>query len=125
MSRHFAAQKRRWRKLVGLAPGTRLCRKRSSRLSPIVGGLRGRVALTGNGTRVASIIGAVANNNIGIAGVMWNSSLYLYSAGTATGGLDSTLLTQYASQAISDQVRVVNWSIGADCVKCTAKDLTQ
>jgi|SRR5579864_4506348 len=78
-----------------------------------------------HGTRIASIIGAVANNGIGIAGVTWNSSLYLYSAGTATGGLDSALLSQYAAQAVSDQVRVVNWSIGGGCSICTSKDLAQ
>lgn len=76
-----------------------------------------------HGTRVASIVGAVANNNIGIAGVMWNSSLYLYSAGTAAGQNDGALLTQRISQAIADQVRVVNWSIGGGCSVCTAKDL--
>ena len=76
-----------------------------------------------HGTRVASIIGAVANNNIGIAGVMWNSSLYLYSAGTATGGNDGALLVQRVSEAIGDQMRVVNWSIGGGCSACTAQDL--
>lgn len=76
-----------------------------------------------HGTRVASIVGAVSNNDLGIAGVMWNASMYLYSAGTASGGNDGSLLVQLVGQAIHDQVRVVNWSIGGDCVTCTATDL--
>jgi len=74
-----------------------------------------------HGTRVASIIGAVANNNIGIAGMMWNASLYLYSAGLACQPkvpwfpalgqgcyMDWPRMLLDMDQAINDQVRVVN-----------------
>ena len=82
--------------------------------------------LTNHGTRVASIVGAKGNNGIGIAGVMWNAILRLYSAGSPTepNALDQVLLGSLLLQAINDGSRVVNlsWAIECESNNCTQKE---
>lgn len=70
-----------------------------------------------HGTRVASIIAAKGNNGAGIAGVMWDASLHLYSAGkyNDSTGLDGALMTIAFSQAVQNGARVLNLSWDAHC----------
>ena len=65
-----------------------------------------------HGTRVASIVGAKGNNFEGIAGVMWDASLQLYSTGRYDNAreLDSSLMIIAFSKAIRDGARVLNLS---------------
>ncbi len=70
-----------------------------------------------HGTKVASIIGARGNNGQGIAGVMFHSSMRLYSAGSPTDdmGLDGLLLTLKLYEAINDRAKIINLSSGFEC----------
>jgi hypothetical protein len=79
-----------------------------------------------HGTRTSSIIGAKGNNGIGIAGVMWDASLYLYGAGKYDDprGLDGALMDVAFSRAIRDGARVLNLSWGGSCEHspCSAQE---
>ena len=96
-----------------------------------------------HGTRVASIVAAKGNNGLGIAGVMWNASLRLYSAlysyslsclfpgplpicDALKGKLDPTLLQKALAEATSDQPFILNLSAGFGCAAnpCTQKEIT-
>jgi DNA-binding beta-propeller fold protein YncE len=71
-----------------------------------------------HGTRVASLVGATANNSLGIAGVMWSAAMYLYSTGSSTSPtvLDTYLQGNAAIRAAkSDGVRVMNGSFATEC----------
>jgi uncharacterized repeat protein (TIGR01451 family) len=70
-----------------------------------------------HGNRVTSIIGAQANNNLGIAGVLWNADLSLYSAGDLQNDIDSfqpLVVAGACLDAIADGARIVNASFGWD-----------
>lgn len=77
---------------------------------------------TGNyshGTSVAGIIGAVANNDLGVAGGVWNTKLRLYDAGSITGiarnilSGGSTFTTMAVIQkAVKDGTQILNYSQG-------------
>ena len=70
----------------------------------------------GHGTHVAGIAGAVANNDIGIAGVAWNCKLMPVRAGYKTSSGDGVLESDDAAQAIiyaaESGAKVVNLSWG-------------
>jgi len=64
----------------------------NSHLADFVGNIKRFIppsvlVLDNHGTRVASIVGARGNNGIGIAGVMWNAALGLYSASDPGGNI--------------------------------------
>jgi 6-phosphogluconolactonase len=73
-----------------------------------------------HGTRVASIVGAKGDNDIGIAGVMWDASLYLYSA-SLPSNVRSMDPGGTIPEALKDGVRVINYSSGQECQQCTDK----
>jgi hypothetical protein len=69
-----------------------------------------------HGTAVAGIIGATGNNAVGITGVMWQVSLNAYGIGiafTEKSMLFGNAIT-YASKAIDDGARVINYSGGVE-----------
>ncbi len=70
----------------------------------------------GHGTHVAGIIGAVANNGIGIAGVAWRCQIMPVRAGYKTPSGDGVLQSADAAQAIiyavENGARVINLSWG-------------
>ncbi len=77
--------------------------------------LSGVDACDGHGTHVAGIIGARGNNSLGVSGVAWRASLYLYRKGILnmlTGGCTSTVANyeNAANAAISSGVRIINHS---------------
>jgi photosystem II stability/assembly factor-like uncharacterized protein len=76
-----------------------------------------------HGTRVASIVGAQGNNGIGIAGVMWNANLYLYSASVAQNDLDHLDTMVALHSAMNDRVRIINLSTAFDCLSCSEDDV--
>lgn len=69
---------------------------------------------TDHGTKVAGIIGATANNGIGIRGIAENAHLYC----TASDGYSSSLLSakQLESMLKEYDVKVINRSIGEPCI---------
>jgi hypothetical protein len=87
-----------------------------------------------HGTRVASIVGATANNFSGIAGVMWNASLYLYSTSVQKDPdhQDLALQSEAAIRAAkTDGVRLMNGSFGIGCTSyapfhnlCSSEEIT-
>jgi subtilisin family serine protease len=66
---------------------------------------------TGHGTHTAGTVGAVGNNGVGVAGVMWNCKLMALRFIGSNGGLtsDAILSVQYAN---AKRVRVSNNSWG-------------
>ncbi len=70
----------------------------------------------GHGTHVAGIIGAVANNGIGIAGVAWRCRIMPVRAGYKTPSGDGVLQSDDAAQAIvyaaENGAKVINLSWG-------------
>lgn len=70
----------------------------------------------GHGTHVAGIAGAVANNDIGIAGVAWNCKIMPVRAGYKTSAGGGVLESDDAAQAIiyaaENGARVINLSWG-------------
>jgi len=62
----------------------------------------------GHGTHVAGIIGAEGNNNQGITGVCWDTSLRLYEF----GGVSAAKAQEAMVQAVDDNCRIVNMSLG-------------
>jgi len=68
----------------------------------------------GHGTHVAGIIGAVGNNGVGIAGVMWNVKLMALKFLNADGGgttADEIAGIQYA---IAKSAKIINASFGGE-----------
>lgn len=80
-----------------------------------------------HGTRVASIIGATANNHIGIAGVMWNVGLYLYGTAIVStpASNDNVAVQSAVVAAVANNVSVINYSAGVTCAAsvCTIDDV--
>ncbi|MBU4002885.1 MAG: S8 family serine peptidase [Proteobacteria bacterium] len=70
--------------------------------------------IVAHGTHVAGIIGAKGNNIKGVAGVMWNVSLYPYGAGIpGTDGLiDAFAAALFMKDAVNAGVNVINFSVG-------------
>jgi len=70
----------------------------------------------GHGTHVAGIISAVANNNIGIAGVSYNADLLCYRVtypdSEGNEGTDSLTLLEAYDCALLDGAQVINISLG-------------
>jgi len=66
-----------------------------------------------HGTGVASVVGAVGNNCLGIAGVSWNAKLMTLSANDiSTGQPTEALVIECIDYALSKGANVINLSIG-------------
>ena len=81
-----------------------------------------------HGTRVAGILGAATNNNLGVAGVTWNPRLLPVRAVGKCGGLDSDIIsgmlwaagiTVSGAPANPNPAKIINLSLGAtgSCLK--------
>ena len=67
----------------------------------------------GHGTHVAGIIGASANNQTGITGMVWNCQLYNYDAYQGKDSTTSSNLLAGVTRLVESGVKVVNYSNGA------------
>jgi len=66
-----------------------------------------------HGTHIAGIIGARGNNNLGVTGTMWETSLLLYSAGLENERyVDLAAAVQYMNVAIENNTQIINFSAG-------------
>jgi thermitase len=69
-----------------------------------------------HGTHVSGIIGAKGNNNLGVAGINWNSKimlLKLFNGNDEKNG-GSDILVQAITYAVNNGASVINMSLGAD-----------
>ena len=69
-----------------------------------------------HGTNVAGLIAAQGNNDEGIAGIMWDADLMLYSSGMPSffgRKIDDLLAANFMNQAIADGARIINFSAGS------------
>lgn len=68
----------------------------------------------GHGTHVSGIIGAKANNQIGIAGVAWNIRIMALKTFDERGNGNTSLAIDAIEYAVSKGARIINASWGAD-----------
>lgn len=68
--------------------------------------------LSGHGTHVAGIIGAVGGNGIGGAGVCWKANLMAVRVLDATGAGTTSSVIQGVSYAVTNGAKVINMSLG-------------
>jgi thermitase len=73
----------------------------------------------GHGTFVAGQIGAATNNSLGIAGVVWQSKLFISKVLDSEGNGTTTEVISAIDEAITAQVKVINMSI-AGLGMCTS-----
>jgi subtilisin family serine protease len=66
----------------------------------------------GHGTHVAGIIGAKANNGIGMAGIMWNVRIMALKAFDSDGFGDVADITSAINYAVDNGARIINASYG-------------
>jgi subtilisin family serine protease len=66
----------------------------------------------GHGTHVAGIIGAAGDNNMGVAGVMWQVSMMAIKVLNADGEGSSADVTAGIQYAVNNGARVINASLG-------------
>ncbi len=78
--------------------------------------------LNGHGTHVAGIIGAIANNGIGGAGVCWNPKLMAVRVMDATGVGNSATIAQGVDYAVANGAKVINMSLGGSGFDQTFSD---
>ncbi len=77
----------------------------------------------GHGTHVAGIIGAVGNNNLGIAGLMWKVQLMaLKVCDVSLGGCPLDAIEQGIEYAVSKNVQVINASLGGNVFSQSLED---
>lgn len=69
------------------------------------------LGMTGHGTQVAGVIGAVGNNGIGVAGVNWECSIMVLRLSLDFGSAEIAAALDYAA---ANGAHVVNMSFGAD-----------
>jgi len=67
---------------------------------------------TGHGTQVAGVIGAVGNNNQGVAGVCWNVTLVPLQIVDASGNAPTSCVTAATTYAINNNIPILNCSFG-------------
>ncbi len=66
-----------------------------------------------HGSHVAGIIGAIANNNTGLTGVVWNSQLYCADFSPKSGTNDSmTYILNLVTAIVESGAKAVNLSLG-------------
>lgn len=66
----------------------------------------------GHGTTVAGVIGATANNGVGIAGLAYGSRIMNLRAGTSLGFLEEDDVASAIVYAVDNGARVINMSFG-------------
>jgi subtilisin family serine protease len=66
----------------------------------------------GHGTFVAGQIGAATNNNIGVAGVVWNAKLYISKIIDTNGDTSSLLLFNAIDEVLQTNAKIINLSLG-------------
>ncbi len=77
----------------------------------------------GHGTHVAGIIGAVGNNNLGIAGLMWKVQLMaLKVCDVSLGGCPLGAIEEGIEYAVSKNVKVINASLGGNVFSQSLED---
>jgi subtilisin family serine protease len=76
----------------------------------------------GHGTFVAGIIGAKANNGIGMAGVMWNVRIMALKAFDSDGVGDVADIISAVNYAVKNGARIINASYGAGTYSQAEKD---
>ena len=64
----------------------------------------------GHGTKVAGVAAAIADNRIGVAGVAWDSPLYVVRATDARGNTSGRVLAAGITWAVGQGARVINVS---------------
>lgn len=65
----------------------------------------------GHGTRVAGIIGANPNNNIGYAGIDWHCKLMVIKVTDKDGATTTDILAQAINYAVANGAKVINMSL--------------
>ena len=70
--------------------------------------------VTGHGTHVAGIIGAVSNNNIGITGSNWNVGLVSLRVVNDEGESNSSNIISAINYAQQEGIKILNLSMGFD-----------
>lgn len=68
----------------------------------------------GHGTHVAGIIGAVANNDVGVAGIAWNASLLAVKVFDNNGIATTATVSAGIKYAVSRGAKVINLSLGGE-----------
>ena len=67
--------------------------------------------ITGHGTAMAGIIGAVGNNSIGMAGVNWQTKIMALKCMTTTGTVDNAITCiNYALSQRAKETPMPPWS---------------
>ena len=87
------------------------------RVNARASGLEGNdVSFGRHGTEVASMAAAVGNNGKGLAGVMWQAELQLYSCGKGTGESenDTEKCWDMVQRAILNEARIIGVSFGTN-----------
>jgi len=77
----------------------------------------GGVSSSGHGTAVAGIIGAVGNNNEGVAGTNIEVSIMLLNVGHIEGGQSRDASLEAICYAIDNGAKIINHSYGYDWVR--------
>lgn len=77
--------------------------------------------LGGHGTHVAGTIGAVGNNNTGVAGVNWKVSILGYCVNGA-GGLPLSAVASAIDAAVAAGAKVINLSLGGEANPVTMQN---
>lgn len=78
----------------------------------VVGGIQGRLGLDTlpHGTYMGSILGAVGNNSVGMAGILWSSGLLLEATGDSA---DQSDVAARLDTLIQRGARIISLSLGA------------
>jgi subtilisin family serine protease len=84
-----------------------------------------RNATSSHGTHVSGIIGARANNNVGIAGVLWDTTILGYDFDGALLNFTDTDIYAGLVDCVDSGAKVVNFSIGASSSLDDGESLTQ
>ncbi|MCR8641959.1 S8 family peptidase [Paenibacillus sp. N1-5-1-14] len=66
----------------------------------------------GHGTHVSGVVGAVVNNRLGVAGMVWNNSLMPIKALDQTGAGSTYTVAQGIIWAVDHGAKVINMSLG-------------
>ena len=66
----------------------------------------------GHGTAVAGVIAAATNNNLGLAGVGWDTTVAPVKVSTSDNDLTTAAVVSGINWAVGDGIRVINLSLG-------------